>query len=96
MQRAVAAAAAAASVALICAASLSGSARGGPTALWERQLDMEIHHRSPDMGEDYWSAIEAPHKHYEYPWHFDQTFKHAVDALHDSRGSIGELRVVQE
>jgi len=56
---------------------------------------MEIHHRSPDMGEDYWSAIEAPHKHYEYPWHFDQTFKHAVDTLHDSRGSIDELRVVQ-
>jgi len=46
MQRAVAAAAAAASLALLCAASLSGGARGGATALYERQLDMEIHDRS--------------------------------------------------
>ncbi|KAJ1481017.1 hypothetical protein T484DRAFT_1900140 [Baffinella frigidus] len=78
MQRAVAAAAAAASLALLCAASLSGGARGGATALYERQLDMEIHDRLPDMGEDYFSAIEAPHKDYSHPWHFDTTYKHQM------------------
>ena len=30
------------------------------------------------MGEDYFSAIEAPHKDYAHPWHFDTSYKHQV------------------
>jgi len=69
-------AACAASLALAAVASTGAlSARGAParaSALVERL---------PDTGEDYFSAIEQPHKIYEWPWLKDQKFQYEARVL---------------
>jgi hypothetical protein len=41
----------------------------------------ELVERLPDVGEDYFSAIEQPHKIYEWPWLRDQKFQYDARVL---------------
>jgi hypothetical protein len=68
----VACAASMAVVAAVAATGLVASRSGRSAALVERL---------PDTGEDYFSAIEQPHKIYEWPWLKDQKFQYDARVL---------------
>ena len=68
----------------VCAASLALAALATTGALAARRAParaLALVERLPDVGEDYFSAIEQPHKIYEWPWLKDQKFQYDARVL---------------
>jgi hypothetical protein len=73
LRRIVAGAASLAALAALAASGVLGSRSFARRAALVERL--------PDTGEDYFSAIEQPHKIYEWPWLRDQKFQYPARVL---------------
>ena len=63
------------------ATSLAALAALAASSLLVMPSSTQLVERLPDTGEDYFSAIEQPHKIYEWPWLKDQKFQYQARVL---------------
>lgn len=66
---------------VVGAASLALAAVAASGVLLSSSRTSILVERIPDVGEDYFSAIEQPHKIYEWPWLRDQKFQYEARML---------------